>query len=477
MLLSVLGAPGAAAQGRVASQAASHDQKQPNVLVFVADDAGWRDFGAYGSEVARTPHIDRLTRDGLKVERAFLTTSSCSPSRISMLSGYYPHETGTEDLHTPVPDSLRLLPAFFSERDYYTGLIGKSHIGRSGQRQFDFQQKSWRETSAAKFERFLEAADGRPFFLWTAFIQPHRPFGELTTDAPALALAEKHDPSEITVQRPHLADRPDTRADLARYHDAITRMDKTIGHYIEVLQEHGLRENTLIVFVSDNGAPLPREKGSVYDAGVRTPLIFQGPGVEAGTTYGGLVSLIDFAPTLLAAAGLDVPEAMTGRSIAEIFSDQDVEGRAFAFSERNWHDTDAHIRTVRTDEYRFVLNGYPDRSYPIMPANPSWRDLGVLQEAGELTPAQARLFEHPRPRVELYDVSKDPYQVHSVADEATYSDVAERLAKALQQWREQTSDHPPFMRRRPDIMDRITGLRFRWDRPPAPPFIERTLQK
>lgn len=447
------------------------ETERPNILVLIADDLGWRDTGAYGSDVARTPHIDRLAERGLKVQRAFLTTSSCSPSRISMISGRYPHEADAEDLHMPIADSVRTLPSFLSERaGYFTGLIGKAH--GPPRDQFDWWDDQWRSTGVEDLRAFLdEKPEGAPFLMWTGFLQPHRPFGDLTTDAPTIE--EPTDPDAVPVP-PYLADRPDTRRDLADYHDAVAAMDVQIGNYLDELEKRGLRENTLVVFVSDNGAPFPRAKGSVYDAGVRTPLIVQGPGVDEGVTYDGLTSTVDLAPTLLEAAGVRVPrQAMTGESIAEMFTDQTAEGRERVYSMRNWHNTDAHIRSVRTDEWRLVTNGYPERRYPMLGANPSWYDLDSLHEAGALTKEQHRIFERPRAAAELYDVSADPYQTRSVAGEPAHAERTERLAERLWKWRKATGDAPAHLRRRPDNLDRKTG---RFIRPDVPPFIEYTLR-
>ena len=144
----------------------------PNILVLVADDLGWRDTGVYGNPHVGTPNIDRLARSGLKVVYAFGTSPQCSPSRISMLSGMYSHATRTEDLHTPLPDSVRLLPSYLQDQGYFTGMMAKSHLGPNGDRQFQWYSP---ETAEA-FPGFLDSAGTRPFFLWVGFHEPHRPY-------------------------------------------------------------------------------------------------------------------------------------------------------------------------------------------------------------------------------------------------------------------------------------------------------------
>lgn len=434
----------------------SSDGERPNILIFVADDAGWRDFGVYGNEVIRTPNIDKLGEDGLLFNQAFLTTPQCSPSRISILTGRYPHATGAEDLHMPLPEGSRILPGYLSEEGYYSGHMKKTHYGPNADAQFDW----YSEELSGAFPDFLAASGEKPFFLWVGFSDPHRPYG----DAPA-----RHAPGEVKVP-PYLADTPQTRADLARYYDEIARMDGQIGRFMEELEERDQAENTLVIFLSDNGAPFPRAKGTVYDAGVRTPLIFHWPeGVEAGSRYGGLTSVIDLAPTLLELTGASIPGSMQGESILGVLSDQTLPGREYVYSERNWHDTDEHIRSLRTERFRLIQNAYvelPHGTPADIGGSPSFRSLIEAKKEGMLTHAQSRLFEAPRPRIELYDLQEDPWETRNVAASSEHWEKARELAQQLNDWREETGDFPPHLRVRDDHTDRMTGVWFSGEIPP-----------
>ncbi|RMH56743.1 MAG: heparan N-sulfatase [Bacteroidetes bacterium] len=433
----------------------------PNILVLVADDLGWFDSGPYGNPVVRTPNLDRLAASGLRVDQAFLTIAQCSPSRISILSGRYPHQTGAEDLHMPMPDSIRILPSYLKRRGYFTGHLRKRHYGPHADRQFDWYD-DWETRSPDTFGRFLDEAGDRPFFLWVGFSDPHRPYQEGTLETP-------HDPADVILP-PHLVDAAGTRADRAQYYDEIGRMDGHVGRFLDELEARGLRDNTLVVFLSDNGAPFPREKGTVYDAGIRTPLLFSWPAViPPGSRYGGLVSVIDLAPTLLDVAGLETPSSMAGRSLRPIFTDLSTPGREYVFAERNWHNCDEHIRAVRTARFKLILNAYTELPLctPADASNsPSWFDLQKARASGTLTPAQARLFEVPRARVELYDLENDPNEYVNVAHTYVYAEVARDLARVLDAWMKETHDFSPLQRRRPDNTDRITGVKFTRDIPP-----------
>jgi N-sulfoglucosamine sulfohydrolase len=443
------------------SLAQSPAAERPNIVVFVADDLGWSDTRVYGNNTIRTPNIDRLAHSGLRVVYAFGTSPQCSPSRISILTGEYPHATRTEDLHTPLPEGEKIVPAYLQGHGYFTGLMAKTHIGPAGERQFQWYSP---ETAAA-LPAFLDSAGTRPFFLWVGFHDPHRPY------KPG-AITHLHAPSTVRMP-PYLADTPETRADLALYYDATARMDQEIGRMLDELERRKLRESTLVIFLSDNGPPFPREKGTLYDPGTRTPLVFSWPGViRAGSVFDlGLVSTVDLAPTILELAGAAVPETIQRRSFRSMLKDPgSYAGRTYVFSERNWHDCDEHQRAVRTTRFKLIrTDAYTELPLCItadIGASPSFLALRARAKAHRLTAAQSRLFESPRARLELYDLARDPWELRNVADEPRYAKEVRELAMVLQEWMEQTDDFPAAYRVRDDNTDRITGVPFTTKIPP-----------
>ena len=433
------------------------NERRPNILVFVADDAGARHFGCYGNGSIRTPNIDRLSEEGLMAGKAMLTTSQCSPSRISILTGRYPHATGAEDLHMPMPGRYTTVAGHLREAGYFTGHMQKAHEGPHSDRQF-----GWYDPGLEQFPAFLDAAGQRPFFLWVAFNDPHRPYQDNT-------IAESHEPALVTVP-PYMADTPETRIDIARYYDEIGRMDDAIGRLLGELEARNLAENTLVVLLSDNGAPFPREKGTVYDGGVQTPLILRWPGVvPRAVRHDGLMSVVDLAPTFLELAGIEVPDDMQGESIAKGLQDPALLRRRAAYSERNWHDCDEHIRSVRTDRYRLIHNAYialPFGSPADVSASPSWLALYQRKRARQLTEEQRLLFDAPRPEIEFYDTENDLWELENLAARPEHREaIAEHFA-LLQEWRETTGDFPPERRRRAGYVDRVTGVLYSLDVPP-----------
>ena len=277
--------------------------------------------------------------------------------------------------------------------------MAKTHYGPNGERQFQWYS---RETASA-LPTFLDSVGAKPFFLWVGFHEPHRPYD-------TAAVTGGHSPGRVALT-PYLVDTPATRQDVARYYDAISRMDEKIGQMVAELGRRKLLDNTLIVFLSDNGAPFPREKGALYDSSTRTPLIVVWPRVvHAGTVWNRcIVSTVDLAPTFLDIAGIARPPMMQGRSFRALLTAPDsFAGDEYVFSERNWHDCDEHQRAVRTTRFKLIRTD----AYTELPlctpadlgASPSFQALRARMKVGRLTEAQRRLFEAPRPRLELYDL-------------------------------------------------------------------------
>jgi N-sulfoglucosamine sulfohydrolase len=209
--------------------------------------------------------------------------------------------------------------------------------------------------------------------------------------------------------------------------------------------------------------PFPRAKASVYDFGMKTPLIIQGPGVSKGAGYAGLTSVIDFAPTILEWAGITKPEEMYGKSINNILQDQSVNGREYVFTERNWHDTDAHIRAIRSERYKLIINGYPELLFPLTGdyfKSPTWYALLEANKRGELNNYQNTIFQYPRYQVELYDLENDPFEVNNLIDNPEYLQIAIELNDELKKWKKETDDYPAFRKRRSDMIDRKSAFFF-----------------
>lgn len=435
----------------------------PNIIVFIADDLGM-ELGCYGNKSIKTPNIDRLANMGVRFQNAYGIAPQCSPSRSGILSGCFAHTIGTEDLHKGINDTTLLVPSYLKKEGYFSGLILKGHVGDLGLKQFDWQDptaknywinpKAWEDSLVFNFNQFIKESGQRPFFLWTGFVDPHRPYN----DNPAEPI---HDAENVIVP-PVLVNDPNTRRDLADYYNEIARMDKHIGQMIEVLDKSDKLSNTLIIFLSDNGMPFPRCKGTLYDSGIQTPLIAVWKGVipEGQVHSNGLVSTIDLAPTFLEVAGISKPGYMFGQSIFSLMKDPTKKGHEVIYSERNWHNADEYIRCIRTEQFKLIINGYTEKLHGTpsdLSTSPSWYSLKKLLHSGKLNRAQAMLFDFPRPSIELYNVQVDPWETHNLAGEEGYIEQIRNLGKQLKKWQDATGDHPSYKRRAIDNVDRVTG--------------------
>ena len=304
--------------------------ERPNIVLIIADDMNWDDCGAYGHPSIRTPNIDSLAKDGLTFKHAYLTTNSCSPSRSSILTGKYPHNTGAEQLHWPLPEGSQTFAAELKKSGYYTAAAGKWHLGDAVKPHFDkiyeaskagFVLPSGKDGQAPKmvaaqpsgcedWEKALnERPSDKPFFMWLAALDPHREYTEGSLDPP-------HRPEDVIVP-PHLPDTADVREDLRLYYDEIGRLDKYVGKVIAKLEEQGVSDNTMILFISDNGRPFPRDKTTLFDGGIRTPWIVKWPSrIKVSQSTDALASAVDIAPTFLALSGVADSSSFRSEEVA-----------------------------------------------------------------------------------------------------------------------------------------------------------------
>jgi arylsulfatase A-like enzyme len=437
-------------------------QVSPNFVFIIADDVSFNDIGCYGNKVVKTPNIDKLAKEGLRFTNAFLTASSCSPSRCSIISGKYPHCDGAFELHTPLPQSEIPFPLLLKNKGYYTAQAGKWHMGPAAYRAFDlytdgngYNNGNGGENNWVKFIK--ERPKEKPFFFWLASHDAHRPWGADT-------FRITHDPAKVIIP-PYFADTPETRQDIASYYNEIGRFDYYIGKVREELERQGVLENTFIIVMGDNGRPFPRCKTRVYDSGMQTPFVVYWPGgiKSRGAHPAGLISSIDIAPTILELAGVEIPQEYQGKSFVPIIKNPNTQTRTEVFSEHNWHDYQAFERMVRTKDYLYLINGLPNLTN-CGPADskrsPAQISLNHLRNLGKLTAAQADVFITPRPSEELYDVNNDPEQLINLASVPKYKKQLDEMRSMMQKWQSETKDAMPE-KLTPDHFDRETGIPLR----------------
>jgi N-sulfoglucosamine sulfohydrolase len=416
---------------------------KPNVIIFIADDVSWDDFGCYGNRYVQTPHIDKLAGNGLKFTQLYLTASSCSPSRNSIMTGRYPHNTGAAELHTQPPLSMLSFPEVLRQHGYYSATSGKFHMGDYAKRGFDEIISEAKKVGNGGEDMWVaqvaERPKDKPFFMWFAAHDAHRAWGPNE-------FAGTHQPDGIEPPG-YLADGLETRIDLGMYYDEITRFDHFVGEVVKELEAQEVLENTLLIIMSDNGRPFPHSKTRVNDRGMKTPFVVHWPaGISQSGTCQSLVSAIDIAPTILSLAGAEIPGQFQGRSFEKLFREPGARFRNYVFAEHNWHDFEAHGRMVRNEEFMYILNARPlnPQSGPAdAVGSSSYRELVALKDSGRLTAVQSDVFVVPRPREELYDLSADPGQYLNVASLLQYKEALQHLRGVLSVWMDDTGDNTP----------------------------------
>ncbi|MBL9200993.1 MAG: sulfatase [Opitutaceae bacterium] len=451
-------APCLLAQGQNAPAVAP----RPNFVFIIGDDISAEDFGCYGNAGIKTPHIDRLAAESLRFTNGYLTISSCSPSRCSFLTGRYPHNLETaSELHGVLPPGVAMFPQLLRAAGYFSAQAGKTHFGDDWNAVTGPAVAAFDVGSASKegagpggagqwIERLRTRPAGRPFFMWFAAHDAHRPFG-------ANKFAGANRPQDVRVP-PYLIDTPETRRDLADYYDEITRFDDAVGEVVRELARQGVLDNTVIIVTSDNGRPFPHSKTQLYDDGIKMPLIIRwAPGGLKPRRTEALASAIDVAPTILELAGVPKAPTIQGVSLVPVLKDPRATVRDVVFAEHNWHNFAAHLRLVRMGRDVYLRNAWPDLPLDGTRDSPSANDLRLARAAGKLTPLQENIFIAPRPAEEFYDLAADPLQAHNIVGTVDPARL-NRMRALLDRWASETGDSiPSVSERTPSDTDYVTG--------------------
>ena len=272
---------------------------------------------------------------------------------------------------------------------------------------------------------------------------------------------EPHKPEDVIVP-PYLHDNDSTRKDLALYYDEISRMDSYIGAVMAELKIQGIDDNTLVIYMSDNGRPFPRAKTRLYDSGIKTPFILRWPEKLGKSTTEAFISSIDIAPTLCELAGSGISETFQGISFLPVLENSSAQTRDFIAAEHNWHDYKSHERAIRNNRYLYIRNAFPElnASPPADAVNSiTYQEMIKMYKANKLNEYQLDCFIEPRKPEELYDVLRDPFQFVNLAENPEYAYVLTDMRNLLDKWTEEYNDSIPE-NPTPDKFDRWTGERL-----------------
>jgi hypothetical protein len=421
---------------------AAQPTARPNILWLIAEDMSPH-FGCYGDPVVATPQVDRLAGEGVLFERAFTTGPICSPARSALITGMYQtsigahhHRSGVGREKITLPAGVEPVPRLFHAAGYHTSNGGYHPARRPGKTDYNF------EVGPGLYDGldWSGRKPGQPFFAQIQLL------GGKTRDLPAeLAKARAQlggaTPPDQLPLPPYYPRTPAILEDWAATLDAVRITDRQVGEILARLEQEGILDQTVIFFLSDHGVSHARGKQFLYDEGTRIPLVVRGPGLPRGARRRDLVEHIDVAAMSLALAGIPAPARMQARN--PLAADYRPRDAAFAARDRADETVD-HLRSVRTERFKYIRNFLPQR--PHLQPNaykdhkPCLLALRAADAAGQLDAVQRLLFAPTRPAEELYDLAEDPWEIRNLAGSPAHAAELARLRARLDRWIEETDD-------------------------------------
>ena len=410
----------------------------PNFVMFITDDQGVYHSNPYGADWMRTPNMQSMADDGLRFTRAYVASPSCAPSRAALCTGLMPYNNGIVGNHENIrKEGVESLLPVLSKAGYEIAWYGKVGHGRAWYTKnpeitvIPYSNKSPRGTQQrldiTDVENFIKNREdsSRPLALFVGNKWPHRPWPEPET---------ARIPFEDIIVPQKTYDTPETRSEMARYIESIERVDNRLGEVRTLIREHLGQDNTLLLYTADHGHAWPFGKWSLYETGIRTPLIAVWPGkVKPNTTTHAMVSWIDIIPTFIDLAGATIPWKIDGNSFKNVLLGKTESHRdqIFAVQKGDKAMSVYPIRSVRNEQFKYILNLYPDLYYtthmdlventsPYYNRNwPSWI------EAAKSDPEATTFLRayHSRPPEELYLVESDPFEKTNLANDPSFQDV------------------------------------------------------
>lgn len=453
---SLLAVPSRAAEGPA--------EGRSNIVLIVSDDHGQGDLGCYGNRAIHTPHLDALAAEGVRFTNAFCTTASCSASRSVILSGLYSHANGQYGLqhsyhHFVSFDTVKGLPVFLSQAGYRTARIGKYHVAPEASYRFDATLPGNSRSPVQMAEncrRFVAAEDPRPFFLYFCTSDPHRGggkaedlphqpdrFGNRPQGYPGIEEVT-HNPADVIVPD-FLPDIPECRAELAQYYQSVSRVDQGVGRLIEILKAAGRYDNTVVIYISDNGIPFPGAKTTVYEPGLNLPCIVRTPWQKArGITCDALVNYADLTPTVLDIAGATPSDyEFHGRSFESVLESEHPQGWDTTYASHTFHEVTMYypMRVVRGRRFKLIWNLAHGLSFPFASdlwGSATWQ--ATLKQDRRLYGKRSVEAYLRRPEFELYDLQEDPDEVRNLAADPRYRGRLEEMKAQLKAFQQRTQD-------------------------------------
>ncbi len=443
-----------------------NQNQHPNIVFCLADDWGWPHAGAYGDNAVKTPNFDRLAKEGVLFNNAYVSSPSCTPSRNAFITGKYHWELGSgANLWSTLPEKHQSFIHLLADHSYVTGRTKAKTWGPGNLDNWIAHHGSHPANEAYQtFEEFLESnGTQEPFFFWLGTSDPHRGYEKGSGRRSGIDISKvhlfKHYPKADVV-----------RNDIADYYYEVQRWDSLVGSVISQLEKQGILENTIIIMTGDHGMPFPRCKGNLYDSGVRVPFAVRwGTEVKAARKADDFISFADIAPTLLELAGIKVPKDMTGKSFVPVLKSKksgliDSKNRSDIVFGRERHVPAQEkpnmggypSRGYRNKDFLYIRNfepdwwpagtgnlgqtNYPNQWYADCDGGPTKDYIIENKDQDENHLRSFQLCFAKRPAEELYDLKKDPDQINNIAANPAYAGILESLKAKLQNKLEKLND-------------------------------------
>jgi len=437
------------------ARAAGSKRRDLNILLFTADDLHRDSVGCFGGKVPHlTPNLDVFASQGMRFEYAHVTVAICQPSRGVLATGRYGHNSGILGfMHTDraIPTIMETL----REAGYLTGVLGKvNHSTPKADYKWDFvhdQKELGHGRDPDIYYSYCKEfftrcrREGRPFYFMVNSHDPHRPYhipGKPVKDAKEPS--KTYAPDEVAVPG-FVPDLPGVRKELSYYLNSTRRLDDTFGKTMQALKESGFEENTLVMFLSDNGIAIPFAKCNTYLASTRTPWIVRWPGVVKGGTVDKehFISGIDFFPTILKALHLPIPTGLDGSSFLPLLRGQGQSGRDKVFTQIDMKaGGDAvPMRCVQDKRFGYIFNPWSDGTFWYRNNNEGLTMKAMVEAATDDPYAAQRvnMFRY-RALEEFYDLKHDPDCIYNLIDKPDYKDEIGSMRNQLSEWMKQTHD-------------------------------------
>lgn len=410
----------------------------PNFVFIIADDCTFRDIGCYGGQ-AKTPNIDRLANEGMRFTRCFQAAPMCSPTRHNLYTGIYPVKSGAYPNHTFVKDGIKSVVHYLKPKGYRVALSGKTHINPRTSFPFEYSTKG-NNPDLDKIDQLFEDSvkEKTPFCLFACSNEPHSPWDK--------GNQSDYDPQKIKLP-PYFVDTPETREAYCKYLAEIGYYDWQVGQILKKLDKHGLKEDTLVVVVSEQGSGFPFAKWTCYENGLQSAMVVRWPGkIKAGSKTSAMVEYVDVLPTFLDAAKFNIPKVLEGQSFLPVLLGNKHAHKKYVYGLMttkgiNNGSENYGIRSVRDERYKYIWNFTPDVEFQNACTQSMVFKSWIKRAQSGDADAKDKVNRYQwRPEIEIYDLEKDPYEWNNLAGKSEVKTIQQRLSNALKKWMKSQGD-------------------------------------